>query len=503
MAPAVARRFPGGRRVDEPDWISAALEAKRRVGAVHPALLDGDRRRDAAFNGDTATLERLAAAAPGSELAKVAEARAEAGLGLRPRGWRLGSDARVFDEQIEFGDEPAFVRSDPAWRDDALARGRTALDRLRAARGSDTCVIAGNGPSLNRTDLGQLDGRADLLISNYGFRHPVLRRRAHLLAVVNALVAEQESERLNLLEGPAKVFPHWLSHVMREECGAVFVRAPGGAPRFGSDPDAGFSWSSTVSFFLMQLAFWLGYRRALLVGFDHGYAQPAGAREGQVLVEAGTDPNHFDPAYFRGKRWQAADPDLMATAYRLAQVAWRRDGREIVNCTVGGALELFPRGDLAAQLAGADGAVEPAVGGPLSWQGLEVLGHTAEGDWGNVALAVDRLRFGPLFWPRLTLKLHRAPGKVMVEFRRDEGSPYVFASWDAAAPDHLLLGAGEARGGLALADGWLDAADRRALRAFLAAAPLWLELVLADQPGPLAPFADLTPAFRRLAREAG
>lgn len=486
----------------EPAWLAAALAAKRRIGAVPPELFGADPRVDAALNGDTATLERLAAAPPGSPLAAVARARTEAGLRLAPRGWRLGPEAAAWDEQIEFGRAPAFVRSDPAWREGALARGRDALERLRAGRESDTCVIAGNGPSLNRTDLERLDGRADLLVSNYAFRHPGLWPRARLLAVVNALVAEQESERLNLLQGPAKVFPHWLAHVMREECGGLFVRAQGGPARFVPDLEAGPSWSSTVSFFLMQLAYWLGYRRALLIGFDHGYAQPPGAREGEVLTEAGADPNHFDPAYFQGKRWQAADPDMMAAAYRLAQAAWRADGREIVNCTVGGALEVFPRGDLARELAGRPRRRDPAPGRAPEWAAVEVLGVEDAGTFGNLTLAVDRLRLGALFWPRLVVKLHRAEGRARVELRRDDSPPFALASWPATAPDHVLIPAEDVRPALAAADGWLDAEDRRALRRLLRAIPDWLDAALVIEAERSRPFEPLRAEFRALARAA-
>lgn len=484
----------------EPAWLGAGLAAKRRLGAAPPELFGLDPRADAALNGDTATLERLAAAPPGSELAAIARARAEAGLALVPRGWRLGPEATDWDEQIEFGARPAFVRSDPAWREGALARGLEALARLRERRRGDTCVIAGNGPSLNRTDLDRLDGGVDVLVSNYAFRHPQLRAQATVLAVVNALVAEQESERLNLLEGPAKVFPHWLAHVMREECGAIFVRARGGDAAFVADPAAGFSWSSTVSFFLMQLAYWLGYRRALLIGFDHGYAQPPTAREGEVLTGSGADPNHFDPAYFQGKRWQAADPDMMAAAYRLAQAAWRADGREIVNCTVGGALEVFPRGDLARELGGRPKRRDPAPGRAPDWAAVEVLGAEDAGAFGNLTLAVRRLRLGALFWPRLVVKLHRAEGRARVEFRRDESPPFAFASWPAEAPDHLLVAAEDPRPALAEADRWLDAEDRQALRRLLAETPQWLEAALAADPRAAAPFAPLAGAFAALAR---
>jgi len=100
----------------------------------------------------------------------------------------------------------------------------------------------------------------------------------------------------------------------------------------------------------LQLAFSLGYKKALMVGFDHSYKQPKKALEGDVIDQREDDENHFDPRYFRGKKWQAADTANMEHTYELSKAAFEKDGREVVNCTVGGKLEVFRRGDLATEL---------------------------------------------------------------------------------------------------------------------------------------------------------
>ena len=72
-----------------------------------------------------------------------------------------------------------------------------------------------------------------------------------------------------------------------------------------------------------------------------------------VILSQSDDPNHFDPRYFgAGKTWHDPKLDRVLVNYRLAGEVYRAAGREIVNATVGGRLEVFPRLDLRSALAG-------------------------------------------------------------------------------------------------------------------------------------------------------
>ena len=61
---------------------------------------------------------------------------------------------------------------------------------------------------------------------------------------------------------------------------------------------------------------------------------------------AGDEPNHFNPNYFgTGFRWQLPDLETSELAYRLAKYHFERDGREILDATVDGKLEVFRKVD--------------------------------------------------------------------------------------------------------------------------------------------------------------
>lgn len=204
---------------------------------------------------------------------------------------------------------------DPRWTRNRLALSARRFARFTQERSSQTAVLVGNGPSLQDTDLSLLHGH-DVYVTNYALEHPTLRGLARGVAVTNYFVANQAPELFGLFDR-WKAYPVWLSHVLPDSPSTLWFPAIGGALFFAQDPMQAIAWHSTVSFFWMQILFHAGYRKLVLIGFDNSYAQPEGLREGDLIEQRQDDRNHFDPGYFRGKIWQAADPDRMSETYAL------------------------------------------------------------------------------------------------------------------------------------------------------------------------------------------
>ncbi|XSG83547.1 MAG: glycosyltransferase [Methyloligella sp. ZOD6] len=237
---------------------------------------------------------------------------------------------------------------DAKWKQEQIEKAHAFLRERIAARKNDTCVIVGNGPSLNKTDLTLLEGQ-DVIISNNAFLSKELLHYGTYHTVVNFLVAEQSAHHINRLDEIPKILPYWLSYCVNPGPNTFFVDAVG-YPEFSTDMFKNMSWRHTVTFFNMHLAYGLGYRKAVMIGFDHNFKQSAGVKEQEIILSDEDDENHFHPDYFRGKKWQAADVDMMEAMYKLAKAAFEADGRKIVNATVGGKLELFERQSLADAL---------------------------------------------------------------------------------------------------------------------------------------------------------
>jgi hypothetical protein len=125
----------------------------------------------------------------------------------------------------------------------------------------------------------------------------------------------------------------------------MFIRDPvDSLLGFSKDPARRIWEGSTVTYVAMQLAYYMGFKQVILIGVDHFFVTQG--EPNKEVVSPGDDPNHFAPDYFgKGFRWQLADLENAEKAYRLAQECFEQDGREILDATVGGKLQVFPKVD--------------------------------------------------------------------------------------------------------------------------------------------------------------
>ncbi|MEO1251527.1 MAG: FkbM family methyltransferase [Pseudomonadota bacterium] len=369
------------------DWETNAASADwRRRGYAGPEQLFEIWREDksqslislfAAFNGTQDAQDAIERAARGGCRDALAASRLSRELGVETRkiwspisadDYRRLKDILDNDQQALFRGEalsayPYYTPGnilgyDIGWVRETLDDARRQLPLFAAARTSDVAVLVGNGPSLNQTDLALLNGH-DVFITNYAVKHPILSKIAKGVAVTNYLVAEQEPYLFTLKRNVWKVFPFWLRNTIYPDDKTIFLNAMGGDLFFSENVAEKVGWHATVTFFWLQTLYHLGYRKVLMIGFDHSYSQAKNLNEGDLIKQEDDDPNHFDPTYFKGKTWQAADVNHMEATYALSREVYETDGREIVNCTVGGKLEVFPRADLKVELAPEPASVRP------------------------------------------------------------------------------------------------------------------------------------------------
>ena len=312
---------------------------------------------------------------------------------------------------------------DADWYEEQQQHAARRMKDLSARR-KETCVVVANGPSLNKTNFDLLE-HADVMISNFAIINETLRRHATYFTVVNDLVASQGSTDFNQLEVP-KLIPFWLGNAINPGENTVYLPATV-IPEFCTQPDGLFSWRSTVSFFNMQLAYALGYEKVALIGFDHYFKQAAARKEGDSINQKEEDPNHFDPRYFKGKTWQAADTGNMEQMYEVAKKAYDAGGRSIVNATVGGKLEVFPRSSLEQVLGLPDPtaarhtfkAAEPTEDmAAINHPRLLVLDMTAMGNGSATGEVKSNLLKG---WPDDRLLQVASPGENRLSLVRPDG----------------------------------------------------------------------------------
>ncbi len=220
---------------------------------------------------------------------------------------------------------------------------REQLAVLKDAHRGQRCFIIGNGPSLKQTDLSCLRGEHTIGMNRFYMAFPDLGFTTTYYLSVNSLVIEQCAEDIRSLSIPK--FLSWRSrHLIQPTSDTVFLHTTYTGPRFATDARGRLWEGATVTYVALQLAFHLGFQQALLIGVDHSFTTPG--TPNTTVVSQGDDPNHFHPGYFgKGFRWQLPDLDTSERAYCIARDAYQAAGRQVLDATVGGKLQVFPKVD--------------------------------------------------------------------------------------------------------------------------------------------------------------
>ncbi len=238
------------------------------------------------------------------------------------------------------------------WALDRRGRAsRAQLQALRDRHAGERCFIIGNGPSLRQMDLSPLAQERTFSLNRGYLLYDQLGGAATYHVVVNRLVAEQWAGEIQALRSTK--FVAWgLRRCFGSRAEIIYVGGPSRSktPRFSHDIARDIWPGATVTYAALQIAFYLGFQLAVLIGVDHRFSAPG--RPHQEVVQGGDDANHFAPDYFgRGTRWNLPDLATSEVAYRLAREAYTAAGREILDATVDGALTIFPKVDYRSVFA--------------------------------------------------------------------------------------------------------------------------------------------------------
>ena len=224
------------------------------------------------------------------------------------------------------------------------------LRRIIRSTGKKRIFVVGNGPSLKKTDLSLL--KDEITIGFNGvFLHQSFTPSIHI--VEDHLVAEDRVDEIINFDCPVKIFPSYLNYILPAQQNTIFLNH---IPRRSFPVDTDFSdraeeitfTGGTVTFTGLQVAASLGFEEIILVGVDASYKVENVKRSTDygvgVLESKSDDTNHFDPTYFgKGFRWHDPNVHTMLQAYRKVRSYAERTGKRVVNATIGGELEVFPR----------------------------------------------------------------------------------------------------------------------------------------------------------------
>ena len=221
----------------------------------------------------------------------------------------------------------------------------TSLSLVKNRHHGETAVLLCNGPSLNQVDF-QLIREFPVIGLNkiyLGITRFGITPRYYV--AVDRLVIGQSLQQISLLPcvkflpvelfGGAQPPPPPLCFLLKTE---------NPTEHFYQDISAGVNQGSTVTYVALQIAFFMGFSKLIIVGMDHRYHFSGKPHEKTRLI--GDDVNHFDPSYFRDQQWNNPDLATIEQSYRAARWNFECAGMRIIDCTMGGACDIFEKDSL-------------------------------------------------------------------------------------------------------------------------------------------------------------
>jgi hypothetical protein len=222
------------------------------------------------------------------------------------------------------------------------ASERSAIEVYKNKHRGQAGVIVASGPSLNDINFEKLKKIPTIGMNRIYLLYDKTDFRPAYYCLEDHLVAEDNASEINSLTGSVMFIPKDLSYCINGNKNILYanlIRRYKGAKqqsRFSEDFAEKVYWGGTVTYYALQLAYYLGFEKVYLVGLDHNYTRPDYAKGPTKVISRGADINHFDPRYFgKGKRWHAPDDLIsrMEISYREAKRVFEKSGRQIINAT--------------------------------------------------------------------------------------------------------------------------------------------------------------------------
>lgn len=219
---------------------------------------------------------------------------------------------------------------------------RNKIKSLRNSNVGKRCFIVATGPSLNKINFEYLNN--EMLISmNKGYliedKFDVTLN--YLMCIDNKTQLKQFTKEYDDLVHIPTFYDFRLHKLFKKTSKRVFILNRF-SPKFISKNGTVFGNGKSVTYNCIQLAFYLGYSEVYLIGKDHSYK--TNYRPGEsVKVDEKTD-NHFTKSYYKNNNiYDAPDFTTEEFAYKVALDHFTKNRRLIMDATINGKLEVFPK----------------------------------------------------------------------------------------------------------------------------------------------------------------
>lgn len=205
----------------------------------------------------------------------------------------------------------------------------------------ETCVLVANGPSLNKMDLSFLAKHTTIGMNKIFLGFNKFSFYPSYYIAVNPTVIRQSKEDIKGLNC-VKFIGNRQGTLLSEDAMTYEVNTKSPPERFCKDISLGVREGGTVTYAALQIAYYLGFKRVVIIGMDHSFKFNGNPNENSRMD--GPDVNHFIDNYFGfGQKWDNPDLEKSEESYSIARKIFESEGRELLDATVDGKCNIFKK----------------------------------------------------------------------------------------------------------------------------------------------------------------
>lgn len=211
---------------------------------------------------------------------------------------------------------------------------------LKDRHRGETVVLVANGPSLNKMDLSWLNHYTTIGMNKIYLGFKKFGFYPNYYVCVNDKVIAQSEEQIRALNCVKFLSDRAPGKRIGEDALTYLINADYRKERFSKDLSKGLREGGTVTYAALQIAYYLGFSKVIIIGMDHNFTFEGRPNESRVM--SGADVNHFVENYFGyGQTWDNPDLEKSEASYMVANEVFSAKGSTIIDCTVGGMCKVF------------------------------------------------------------------------------------------------------------------------------------------------------------------
>lgn len=209
------------------------------------------------------------------------------------------------------------------------------------------CFIIGNGPSLKANDLEKLNGEFTFASNKIYKIFKSTKWRPTFYMVVDSIVLEENLGEINQVEAKTKFTLKNYRPLFNAD---IFFNNNLSSKKrgdFSFNPMESLYSSGTVSYHMLQLAFYMGFTEVYLLGHDYNYKGAISKTKNlSFLEDSNNNPLYFSEDYINpyGKKREPAPAEIYK-GMENAKLTYEKSGRKIYNVTRLSYLDVFDTKD--------------------------------------------------------------------------------------------------------------------------------------------------------------